>query len=163
MWLRLLLWFGFEICGLGTSACCRHSQKTRHLNKAENCTHKTVTPHSPVPPAPGTQDSTFCLYEFDIVKAPCIHGIMLYSLFMTSLFHLASCPQDSPMLFRVRIFFLFFFFFFLIFRATLTTYGVSRLGIELELQLPAYTIATATPDPSCICSLHHSSQQCWIL
>ena len=36
-----------------------------------------------------------------------------------------------------------------------------RLGVEPELQLPAY--ATATPDPSCICDLHHSSWQHWIL
>ena len=33
----------------------------------------------------------------------------------------------------------------------------------MELQLPAYAIATATPDSSRICSLHHSSRQCWIL
>jgi len=30
---------------------------------------------------------------------------------------------------------------------------VPRLGVKLELQLPAYTTATATPDPSCICDL----------
>ena len=29
--------------------------------------------------------------------------------------------------------------------------------------MPAYTTATATPDPSCVCHLHHSSWQCWIL
>ena len=40
---------------------------------------------------------------------------------------------------------------------------VPRLGTESELQLAAYTTATATPDPSCICDLHHSSGQCWIL
>ena len=40
---------------------------------------------------------------------------------------------------------------------------VRRLGIELELQLPAFTTAIATWDPSCVCSLHHSSQQCRIL
>ena len=40
---------------------------------------------------------------------------------------------------------------------------VSRLGVELELQLPAYTTATATLDPSHICDLHHSSRQCQIL
>ena len=39
----------------------------------------------------------------------------------------------------------------------------SRLGIESEPQVPAYTTATATLDLSCICSLHHSSRQCWIL
>ena len=38
---------------------------------------------------------------------------------------------------------------------------VPRLGVELELQLPAY--ATAMRDPSHICDLHHNSQQCQIL
>ena len=40
---------------------------------------------------------------------------------------------------------------------------VSRLGVESELQLPAYTTATATPDPSHICDLCHSLWQCQIL
>ena len=35
---------------------------------------------------------------------------------------------------------------------------VPRLGVESELQLPVYTTATAMPDPSRICNLHHSSQ-----
>jgi len=34
---------------------------------------------------------------------------------------------------------------------------VPRLRVELELQLLAYTTATETWDPSCICDLHHSS------
>ena len=37
-----------------------------------------------------------------------------------------------------------------------------RLGVELELQLLAYTTATATQDLSCVCDLHHSSRQRWI-
>ena len=40
---------------------------------------------------------------------------------------------------------------------------VLRLGVKLELQLPAYTTATAMWDPSLVCDLHHSSQQCQIL
>ena len=40
---------------------------------------------------------------------------------------------------------------------------VPRLGIESELQLQAYTIATATLDPSCVCDLCCSLQQHWIL
>ena len=40
---------------------------------------------------------------------------------------------------------------------------ISRLGVELELQLLAYTTATATQDPSRVCDLQHSSQQCQIL
>ena len=40
---------------------------------------------------------------------------------------------------------------------------VPRLGVESELQLPAYTTATATSDPSSICDLHRSSWQHRIL
>ena len=40
---------------------------------------------------------------------------------------------------------------------------VPRLGMESELQLPAYTTATATWDLSRVCDLHHSSRQRWIL
>ena len=40
---------------------------------------------------------------------------------------------------------------------------VPRLGVESELQLPAYTIATAAQDPSCVCDLHRSSRQHKIL
>ena len=40
---------------------------------------------------------------------------------------------------------------------------VPRLGINSELQLPAYTTATATPDPRLLCDLHHSSRQRRIL
>ena len=36
---------------------------------------------------------------------------------------------------------------------------VPRLGVEPELQLPAYSTATATPDLSHVCDLHFSSQQ----
>ena len=34
---------------------------------------------------------------------------------------------------------------------------VPRLGVELELQPPAYITVPATPDPSHLCNLHHSS------
>ena len=40
---------------------------------------------------------------------------------------------------------------------------VLRLGVEWELQLPAYTTATAMQDLSHICDLHHSSQRRQIL
>ena len=36
---------------------------------------------------------------------------------------------------------------------------IPKLEVELELQLPAYTTAKATPDLRRICNLHHSSQQ----
>ena len=40
---------------------------------------------------------------------------------------------------------------------------VSKLGIKSELQLLATTTATATPDPNCVCDIHHSSWQHQIL
>ena len=40
---------------------------------------------------------------------------------------------------------------------------VPRLGLESELQLPAYATAIAMTDLSRICNLHHSSQQWQIL
>ena len=39
---------------------------------------------------------------------------------------------------------------------------VPRLAVKTELQLPAYATATASPDPSHICDLCYSLQQCWI-
>ena len=39
---------------------------------------------------------------------------------------------------------------------------VHQLGLKLELQLPAYTTATAMRDPSRVYNLHHSSQERWI-
>ena len=40
---------------------------------------------------------------------------------------------------------------------------VPRLGVKLELQLPACYTAMATQDLSCIYDLHHSSWQCQLL
>ena len=40
---------------------------------------------------------------------------------------------------------------------------VPRLGVTVELQLLAYTTATATSDPGRICNPHHRSQQRRIL
>ena len=40
---------------------------------------------------------------------------------------------------------------------------VPRLGVQSELLPPASTTATATPGPSRVCDLHHSSWQRWIL
>ena len=40
---------------------------------------------------------------------------------------------------------------------------VPRLGVKLEILLWAYTTAIATPDPSCVCDLHHSSRKHEIL
>ena len=59
------------------------------------------------------------------------------------------------------------FFGWLVFRVQPLAYllhkEIPQVGVETELQLPAYTIATATWDLSHVCNLHHSSQQHWIL
>ena len=65
---------------------------------------------------------------------------------------------------KIQIPFLFFCFVYFVFCflwPDLWHMEVPRLGIELELKLPAYT--TVTADPSCVWNLHHSSWQHWIL
>ena len=42
-------------------------------------------------------------------------------------------------------------------------YGSSQAGVKWELKLLAYTTATAMPSLSCVCDIHHRSQQFWIL
>ena len=67
-------------------------------------------------------------------------------------------------IFELVFFFVFVFVFcFFLFRPPLRHMEVPRLGVESELQLPAYATATATSDPIWVCDLHLSSQQCWIL
>ena len=56
------------------------------------------------------------------------------------------------------IFFVVFVFFFYFLGPHPQHMEVPRLGVESELQLPAYTTVTATQDPSCVCDLHHSSR-----
>ena len=66
-------------------------------------------------------------------------------------------------------FWFFFLFFFWFLELHLWHMDIPRLGVKMELQLPAYTTATATQDPSLVCTtahttpeLHHSSRQHWI-
>ena len=59
------------------------------------------------------------------------------------------------------VMFLFSFIFF--FQLHLQYMAVPKLRVELKLQLPAYTTATAMPDSGCICDLRCSLQQCRIL
>ena len=57
----------------------------------------------------------------------------------------------------------FFCLFFGFLRLHLQHMEVHSLGAASELELPGYTRATATWDPSRVCDLHHSSWQHWIL
>ena len=68
------------------------------------------------------------------------------------------------------LFFFFFVFFFFFFSKEFFLLGlhpwhmeVLKPGVKSELQLPAYTTATATQDLSHICDLYHSSWQCQIV
>ena len=54
-------------------------------------------------------------------------------------------------------------FFFFLFRAALRHTEVPRLGVQKELQLLAYTTATATGDQSHVFDPHHSLRQSWML
>ena len=66
---------------------------------------------------------------------------------------------------EIFLFFLSFFFFFCRLGPHQWPIEAPRLGVELELQLPAYTMATARRNQSCICYLcylQHSSMQCQI-
>ena len=63
----------------------------------------------------------------------------------------------------IYLFFFLFFFFFCFVGPPLRHMEVPRLGVQSEPPLLAYTTATATPDPSHVCHLHHSSRQCRIL
>ena len=66
--------------------------------------------------------------------------------------------------FKLLSFYLFFFSFIFVFSGLHSRHmKVPRLGVESEQQLPAYATATATHDPSRVCNVHHSSQQCRIL
>ena len=75
-----------------------------------------------------------------------------------------SCPSSSfqlylntlflsllefPLTFHPSQYFILFYFYFLVFLEPHPCHmEVPRLGVELELQLPVYNRATATPDPS---------------
>ena len=73
-------------------------------------------------------------------------------------------PFISFLLLLLLLFFvLFYFVCFCFLGRPLQHMEVPRLGLESELQLLASATARAMPDPSQVCSLHHSSWQCWIL
>ena len=77
--------------------------------------------------------------------------------------HRSDLADFSLSFFKLFIY-LFIYFIFLPFLGPLPWHmEVPRLGVESELQLPDYTTATATQDPSRVCDVHHSSRQCWIL
>ena len=83
----------------------------------------------------------------------------LYNLPCTTCRHSIWFPKPRS----GQDFFLSFFLFFVLLGPQPRHMEVPRLGVESELQLLAYTTATAMQDPICVFDLHHSSRQCQIL
>ena len=84
-----------------------------------------------------------------------------HSHFMPSFMFLLRDFYALTSHFSISSFFFFFFLFSFVFLGSHPQHTeIPRLGVQSELQLPAYTTATATQDPSHFCNLHHSSQQC---
>ena len=94
------------------------------------------------------EQAVLCLS--DITRVPC-SPLLPLAVFREPKF---SIPRTLAILF---------FFFFVFLGPHLWPMEVPRLRVELELQLPVYTRATATRDPSRVCDLHHSSRQRQIL
>ena len=87
---------------------------------------------------------------------------MWYNKCHNNVINLAFAAESNLYPFMIPTpFFLFPFFFF--FWLHLRHVEVSRLGVESELQRPAYATATAMLDPSCLYNLYHSLQQHRIL
>ena len=111
------------------------------------CTHMYVSSHG--------KSKGMCMYQsFDTLAKYLSRHIVLFRVPLA----VNECSKIQCFLF-VFCLFVFVFFFFLY----PWNIDVPRLGVELEIQLPAYATATATRDPGCICDLHHSSGQCWVL
>ena len=81
----------------------------------------------------------------------------LFSLFMSFYSSQHSIHYEVD----IKLNMLFFFFFFFL-GIHLQHMEVPRLGVKLDLQLLAFTTATATPDPSRFCDLHCSLRQCQV-
>ena len=153
IWRRRELWYGGHRCGLYPKCLwlwCRPAvgaliwplawdppyDMGAALKIKEKKKKKDSTEKSQVPCFP--RDCILCNYvqeqNWGFTRWPCVH-IVLRDLLLSSLF----------------------------FRAAPAGYGGSQAKGQSELQLPVYTTATASRNPSLICDLHHSSRPCWIL
>ena len=93
-----------------------------------------------------------------VIRAIFLKIVLKFSWF-TKFCHF-SAVQQSDSVIQIHTFF-FFVCLFVFFRAALADYGSSQArGASAELHQLAYHTAT---DPSCICDLHCSLGQCWIL
>ena len=102
------------------------------------------------PPKPGF--SPTCLSGL-MISTLSFHSVLSYVVILgfpkgSQISPLSSCAlPETP------------FFFFFFFQPRPWDMEVLGLGVKSELQLLAYTTAMATPRPSQICDLHHSSRQ----
>ena len=67
------------------------------------------------------------------------------------------------LLVQVDFHFLYYLFIYCLFRAAFAAYGSFQARGPIRAAAASHTTATAMRDPSRICDLHHSSEQCWIL
>ena len=86
--------------------------------------------------------------------------VYIYTFLLGIFLRVNQVSQRIYILYQQFFFFSFLFFFL---GPHLWHMEVPWLGVELELELPAYATATANQDLSRVCDLYHSSQQCWIL
>ena len=128
--------------------------------------------------SPFLPESTYPLFlspnrDTKVRKSPCkILGLkwshFIISLNVSKLYSDSLVWHISPIMNFIHslsklIFFFFFFFliFFGLFRSASETCRNSQARHQIELQLPAYATAIATPDPMRVCDLHHSSLTQW--
>ena len=108
--------------------------------------HSNTGSYNPLSEA---RDQTWIFMDTSRVRNPLSHNRNSLNLFLN-----AHTEMQQFFLFVLGFLFL---------RPHLWHMEVPRLGVELELQLPAYTTAIAMPDPSQVCDLYCSSWQHQIL
>ena len=97
------------------------------------------------------------MYIYYVYIHTCVQTYIYYKHMYTRCIYLIYIASCCCFIISVN------FFFSLSFRATPVADGSSWARDPARSQLQSYITATATPDPSHLCDLHHSLQQCWIL
>ena len=127
-----------------------HTQSRLHNRPSCDPVSGSLCPLPRSPLSPGTQPS---------LTVRCMHKLSCLWAVRPSL--LSPLHLSSRSLFDVIYLFI------LLFKATPPACGGSQarglIGVSSELQLPAYTTATAMWDPSRVCNPHRSSWHCRIL
>ena len=93
----------------------------------------------------------------------CITDLQYYISFRCTIYWFNIFIDDTPFKVIIKQWLYFHGHFFNFLGLHLQHMEVPRLGVESQLQLSATATATAAPDLSCVCDLHHSSRQYQIL